>query len=286
MAVTGITNGYNMYGSLYYAGGAAKAAGAVTGASTAAGVRAASGAVAGNAGSAVGGSAEGITGGLAAGSAGGVAGGFSAGSTGSAAGVAGGLGAGSTGSAAGAAGGFAPGSALGGAMAGIFLAGGISAPKIALSATGMPLPPGSEADGEVSPEESADPDTHKKIGRKSSPEECQTCKERKYQDGSDENVSFKAAAHISPEAAGAAVRAHEGEHVSNAYKKAVEEGGKVINASVMIHTAICPECGRTYVSGGTTSTTIRYSKEDNPYEKAKKAQEAIELRGKNIDYAA
>lgn len=301
MAVTGITNGYNMYGNLYYAGGAAKAVGAATGASTAAGVRAASGTVAGNAGSAAGGSAEGITGGLAAGSAGGVAGGFSAGSTGSAAGVAGGLaagstgsmagmaggfGAGSTGSAAGAAGGFAPGSALGGAMAGIFLAGGISAPKIALSATGMPLPPGSEADGEVSPEESADPDTHKKIGRKSSPEECQTCKERKYQDGSDENVSFKAAAHISPEAAGAAVRAHEGEHVSNAYKKAAEEGGKVINASVMIHTAICPECGRTYVSGGTTSTTIRYSKEENPYEKAKKAQEAIELRGKNIDYAA
>ena len=28
---------------------------------------------------------------------------------------------------------------------------------------------------------------------------CQTCKNRKYQDGSDENVSFKAAAHISPE---------------------------------------------------------------------------------------
>ena len=58
-------------------------------------------------------------------------------------------------------------------------------------------------------------------GRKSSPAECQTCKERKYQDGSDEaNVSFKAAAHVSPSAAGAAVRAHEQQHVSNAYKKA------------------------------------------------------------------
>ena len=32
--------------------------------------------------------------------------------------------------------------------------------------------------------------------------ECQTCKNRKYQDGSDEaNVSFKTAQHISPEAA-------------------------------------------------------------------------------------
>ena len=84
------------------------------------------------------------------------------------------------------------------------------------------------------------------------------------------------------------MRAHEGEHVSNAYKEAEEKGGEVVNASVTIHTAICPECGRTYVSGGTTNTTIRFSneKENNPYEKAKKAQEAIELRGKNIDYAA
>ena len=37
-------------------------------------------------------------------------------------------------------------------------------------------------------------------GRKSSPAECETCKNRKYQDGSDEMVSFKSAAHISPEA--------------------------------------------------------------------------------------
>jgi len=148
--------------------------------------------------------------------------------------------------------------------------------------------PKDQAGEELSPEEALNPDAHKKAGRKSSPEECQTCKERKYQDGSNENVSFKSAAHISPEAAGAAVRAHEGEHVSNAYKKAAENGGEVINASVTIHTAICPECGRTYVSGGTTSTTIRYSKEENknPYEKAREAQEAIKMRGKNIDYAA
>ena len=53
-------------------------------------------------------------------------------------------------------------------------------------------------------------------GRRSSPAECQTCKERKYQDGSDENVSFKSAQHISPEAAAARVRGHEQEHVSNA----------------------------------------------------------------------
>ena len=69
-------------------------------------------------------------------------------------------------------------------------------------------------------------------GRKSSPAECQTCKERKYQDGSDEMVSFKSAAHISPEASASTVRAHEQEHVSNAYRKAAKGGGKVISTNV------------------------------------------------------
>ena len=106
-----------------------------------------------------------------------------------------------------------------------------------------------------------------KPGFESSPENCETCRERKYQDGSDENVSFKSATHISPNAAGAAVRAHEGEHVSNAYKKAAMEGGKVIHAGVSIHTAVCPECGRTYVSGGVTNTTLALPKDgkENPY---------------------
>ncbi len=126
----------------------------------------------------------------------------------------------------------------------------------------------------------------KKVEGKSSPAECQTCKERKYKDGSDENVSFKAAAHISPGAAGAVVRAHEGEHVSNAYTKAAQDNGKVVSASVSIHTSICPECGRTYVSGGTTRTAIKYSNEKNPYQKNQKAQDALRLRGRNIDYAA
>ncbi len=122
-------------------------------------------------------------------------------------------------------------------------------------------------------------------GRKSSPAECQTCKERKYQDGSDENVSFKSAQHISPEAAAARVRGHEQEHVANAYSKAAQEGGKVINASVSIHTAVCPECGRTYVSGGTTHTMIKYNNEKNPYQQNKKANDALGLRGQSVDLA-
>lgn len=89
-------------------------------------------------------------------------------------------------------------------------------------------------------------------------EECQTCKNRKYKDGSDENVSFKAAAHISPEAAASRVRAHEGEHVANAYSKAEQKGGEVISASVRLEMSVCPECGKSYVSGGTTTTKIRY----------------------------
>lgn len=117
--------------------------------------------------------------------------------------------------------------------------------------------------------------------------ECQTCKNRKYQDGSDEgNVSFKAAAHISPESAASKVRAHENEHVSNAYKKAAKDNGKVVNASVTLQSSICPECGRTYVSGGLTKTAIQYKNEDNPYTKNQKALDAINMRGANVDYAA
>lgn len=109
--------------------------------------------------------------------------------------------------------------------------------------------------------------------------ECQTCKNRKYQDGSNEMVSFKSAAHISPTSAPAMVRAHEGEHVSNAYKKAAQNNGKVLQASVAIHTAVCPECGRVYVSGGTTTTKIKYGGDDNPYDKAAKSQKSADNGG-------
>lgn len=120
-------------------------------------------------------------------------------------------------------------------------------------------------------------------GQKSSPEECQTCKNRKYKDGSNEaNVSFKTAAHISPDAAGAAVRSHENEHVQNAYSNAQIKGGEVINASVSIHTSICPECGRSYVSGGVTNTMIRYPNETAPYQKERKAQDTVRLSGANF----
>lgn len=111
--------------------------------------------------------------------------------------------------------------------------------------------------------------------------ECETCANRKYQDGSDEMVSFKSATHISPDAAATAVRAHEGEHVSNAYDKATKNDGEVVNAAVAIHTSVCPECGRTYVSGGTTTTTIRYN-QDN-YAKNSKSKDSTIIPGKEVD---
>lgn len=125
----------------------------------------------------------------------------------------------------------------------------------------------------------------KRLGIKDPSEECQTCKNRKYKDGSDEMVSFKSPAHISPENAAATVRAHEQEHVSNAYAKAATGNGKVISASVSIHTAICPECGRTYVAGGTTHTQIKYFNEDTPYQKELKSADRAKYVGMNLDKA-
>lgn len=88
--------------------------------------------------------------------------------------------------------------------------------------------------------------------------ECQTCKNRKYQDGSnDPGVSFKSATKISPEAAASAVRGHEMEHVYRNRAKAAREDKEIVSQSVVIKTAICPECGKAYVSGGETKTVTR-----------------------------
>ena len=141
--------------------------------------------------------------------------------------------------------------------------------------------------GEAKPIVNPGESTEVQPGKKVSPAECKACKERKYQDGSDEMVSFKSAQHISPEEAGTRVRAHEQEHVANAYEKAEQKGGKVILASVSIHTAICPECGRTYVSGGETTSKIKYEhEEESPYMKARKKMDAQLLPGMNLDITA
>ena len=85
--------------------------------------------------------------------------------------------------------------------------------------------------------------------------ECQTCEERKYQDGSDDmGVSFQTPTRIAPEQAASAVRGHEQEHVVREQDKARREDRRVVSQSVTLHSDICPECGKSYISGGTTRT--------------------------------
>ena len=112
-------------------------------------------------------------------------------------------------------------------------------------------------------------------GRTSSPAECQTCANRKYQDGSNENdVSFKTPTHISQSIAASVILGHEHEHVANAYEKEHNSNNldhnhthaHVDSASVHLKTDICPECGRVYFSGGVTNTVISYI-DDEQYEK-------------------
>lgn len=92
--------------------------------------------------------------------------------------------------------------------------------------------------------------------------ECQTCENRRYQDGSnDPGVSFKSASKISGNAE-AAVRGHEQEHVSRNRAKADREGKEIVYQSVVIKHAICPECGKNYVAGGETTTVTRTKPEN------------------------
>lgn len=95
-------------------------------------------------------------------------------------------------------------------------------------------------------------------------EPCQTCENRKYQDGSDDpGVSYKTPTAIDPDTAASAVRGHEMEHVTRERNKARLEGREVVSQSVVLHTAICPECGKSYVSGGETRTVTRAQQEQN-----------------------
>ena len=80
------------------------------------------------------------------------------------------------------------------------------------------------------------------------------------------------------------MRAHEQEHVANAYSEAAQKDGEVLSVSVRIQTAVCPECGKNYVSGGTTSTKIKYPAD--PYAENQRKLKENAVRGRSIDYAA
>ena len=118
-------------------------------------------------------------------------------------------------------------------------------------------------------EQAAKPDNITDVGKSESPAEimnetkCRTCARRKYQDGSDDpGVSFKTPTKMNPEQAATAVRGHEQEHVVRERAEAEREDRKVVSQSVTIHTDICPECGRVYVSGGVTRTVTAADNQD------------------------
>lgn len=121
--------------------------------------------------------------------------------------------------------------------------------------------------------------------------ECQTCKNRKYVDGSnDGDVSFKTPAHIDPSNAGAVVMGHEQEHVANARAEGSQKNKQLISVSVTLHTSTCPECGRVYVSGGVTHTTMKTimggDGTTNPYARQRAAQNYQAASGANLDLTA
>ena len=114
---------------------------------------------------------------------------------------------------------------------------------------------------------------------------CQTCEERKYQDESDDmGVSFQTATNIAPEQVASAVRGHENEHVVREQAKAQREGRRVVSQSVTLHTEICPECGKAYISGGTTRTVTAEKAADKYAEAQKLGQE--EEEGKSPGFSA
>lgn len=132
----------------------------------------------------------------------------------------------------------------------------------------------SQAAGQEFPGFSKSPDSQKVFGQPDyDTYECQTCKNRTYQDGSNDlGVSFKTPTRLTPEKAAYAVRAHESEHVARAWAQAQREDKEVVSQSVTYRTGVCPECGKTYIAGGTTQTVFRSAPETYDREPEKKGQ--------------
>jgi len=85
---------------------------------------------------------------------------------------------------------------------------------------------------------------------------CHTCENRRYIDKSDDaSVSFQTPTKINANMSAAVVAAHENEHVRNEQARAHRDGRDIINQTVSLTYDTCPECGKHYVSGGTTKTT-------------------------------
>ncbi len=113
---------------------------------------------------------------------------------------------------------------------------------------------------------------------------CQTCKNRKYVDGSsDPGVSFKTPTSVAPQASFSAVSSHEQEHVSRENAKALKNDREVVSQSVRVYTDICPECGRAYSSGGKTTTVTKGETQKPDYFKDKMNKFFEGHFGKKVD---
>jgi DNA-directed RNA polymerase subunit M/transcription elongation factor TFIIS len=94
--------------------------------------------------------------------------------------------------------------------------------------------------------------------------ECQTCKNRKYQDiSNDSGVSFKTPGKIDAGSSASVVKSHELEHVRHQLADAAKDSKQIVSQTVTLHTSVCPECGRSYVSGGNTKTVTKTTSESN-----------------------
>ncbi len=95
--------------------------------------------------------------------------------------------------------------------------------------------------------------------------ECKTCSERRYQDGSsDSGVSFKTPTKLTPDQASSAVISHEKEHYTREAQAAENENKDVLVNSIRLESSICPDCGRSYISGGETTTVTRTRPNNSP----------------------
>jgi hypothetical protein len=107
--------------------------------------------------------------------------------------------------------------------------------------------------------------------------DCETCKSRTYQDKStDGGVSMQSPTHIAPEDSASAVMAHEREHATRDAAQAKSEGGEVIYNAIRLFTSVCPECGKTYVSGG-ESKTVTAKPEDQQQGSLSQPQQMMDI---------
>lgn len=131
-------------------------------------------------------------------------------------------------------------------------------------------------------------ETEIKQMKRSGEMDCETCKGRKYVDGSDDaGVSYQTPTNISPAASMSKVYSHEQEHKSRENSQAIRENKEVVSNTISVTNSRCPECGRSYVSGGVTNTITRTDtkkQDEQKYFSDKYYQNTIgKYYGQNID---